>query len=189
MTAPALTEIRGASYYRARYYDPGIGRFATEDPIRFKGGINFYGYVKNRATMRRDPWGRAAWGGGLAGSLAGSAFWLGVGVEGSLYFVGDSLGNQGILDCTGGGFGAMGGVGRRCWGDAKQHSVPELQVYLRLRLAATANGSVSLSNTTATVTTGAGLGAGGGAGLVGVGGDCTLVWMRQSCPTRSSSKK
>ena len=28
-------------YYRARYFDPSVGRFLSEDPIRFLGGINF----------------------------------------------------------------------------------------------------------------------------------------------------
>ncbi|MFH0709648.1 MAG: RHS repeat-associated core domain-containing protein [Pseudomonadota bacterium] len=35
-------------YYRARYYDPTIGRFITPDPIGFMGGdTNFYRYVGN----------------------------------------------------------------------------------------------------------------------------------------------
>ena len=29
-------------YYRARYYDPAAGRFLSEDPVEFQGGINFY---------------------------------------------------------------------------------------------------------------------------------------------------
>jgi RHS repeat-associated protein len=37
----------GAYYYRARYYNPTSGRFISEDPIKFKGGINFYAYVHN----------------------------------------------------------------------------------------------------------------------------------------------
>ncbi len=32
----------GIYYYRARYYSPDIGRFISEDPIAFDGGINFY---------------------------------------------------------------------------------------------------------------------------------------------------
>jgi RHS repeat-associated protein len=37
----------GLRYYRARYYDPVVGRFLSEDPVRFRGGVNFYGYVVN----------------------------------------------------------------------------------------------------------------------------------------------
>jgi len=44
-------------YYRARYYDPQIGRFITPDPIGFKGGINFYSYVKNSPINFIDPLG------------------------------------------------------------------------------------------------------------------------------------
>src|SRR5881392_3025113 len=62
-------------FYRARYYDPNPGRFLTEDPIRFRGGINFYSYSKNRPTLLRDPSGRVAWGGGISGTAAGSVFW------------------------------------------------------------------------------------------------------------------
>jgi RHS repeat-associated protein len=46
-------------YYRARYYDPGVGRFLNEDPIGFKGGQNFYGYVLNMVTDLVDPTGLA----------------------------------------------------------------------------------------------------------------------------------
>jgi RHS repeat-associated protein len=47
----------GLYYYRARYYDPKIGRFISEDPIRFLGGFNFYTYVGNKAASRVDPFG------------------------------------------------------------------------------------------------------------------------------------
>jgi RHS repeat-associated protein len=45
----------GLYYYRARYYDPTVGRFISEDPIGFKGGIDFYAYVKNRPVSFVDP--------------------------------------------------------------------------------------------------------------------------------------
>jgi RHS repeat-associated protein len=41
--------------YRARYYDPGAGRFLSEDPIQFDGGINFYGYTANDPVGLIDP--------------------------------------------------------------------------------------------------------------------------------------
>lgn len=47
-----------ATYYRARYYDPQIGRFMSEDPLRFNGdGTNFYGYVNNNPVIGFDPFG------------------------------------------------------------------------------------------------------------------------------------
>ena len=46
-------------YYRARWYDPNLGRFISEDPIGFGGGdINLYGYVGNDAPNFTDPLGR-----------------------------------------------------------------------------------------------------------------------------------
>jgi RHS repeat-associated protein len=45
----------GLRYYRARYYDPSIGRFTSQDPIGFRGGINFYSYVKNQPSNLTDP--------------------------------------------------------------------------------------------------------------------------------------
>jgi RHS repeat-associated protein len=45
----------GLYYYRARYYDPKIGRFISEDRSRFRGGINLYSYVANNPTNFVDP--------------------------------------------------------------------------------------------------------------------------------------
>jgi RHS repeat-associated protein len=45
----------GLYYYRARYYDPKIGRFISEDPIGFRGGVNFYPYAQQNPALRSDP--------------------------------------------------------------------------------------------------------------------------------------
>ncbi|MDE3073837.1 MAG: IPT/TIG domain-containing protein [Chloroflexota bacterium] len=50
-------EETGLYYYRARYYDSTVGRFVSEDPIRFGGGRNFYTYVKNTSPNITDPLG------------------------------------------------------------------------------------------------------------------------------------
>jgi RHS repeat-associated protein len=45
----------GDYFYRARYYDSGIGRFISEDPIGFESeDYNFYRYVFNNATNLND---------------------------------------------------------------------------------------------------------------------------------------
>jgi RHS repeat-associated protein len=49
----------GLYYYRARYYDSSVGRFLSEDPIKFLGGIDFYAYVKNSVPNTFDPLGLA----------------------------------------------------------------------------------------------------------------------------------
>ncbi len=46
----------GMLYYRARFYDPQVGRFISEDPIGFRGGdVNLYAYVKNHPLGSIDP--------------------------------------------------------------------------------------------------------------------------------------
>jgi RHS repeat-associated protein len=45
----------GLYYVRARWYDPALARFNSEDPIGLDGGINQYAYVGNSATNLRDP--------------------------------------------------------------------------------------------------------------------------------------
>ncbi|QGJ68575.1 Hypothetical protein PBC10988_2360 [Planctomycetales bacterium 10988] len=43
-------------YYRARYYDPAVGRFLSEDPIGLTAGdVNIYRYVGNTVTILTDP--------------------------------------------------------------------------------------------------------------------------------------
>ena len=37
----------GLHYNRHRYYNPGLGRYITQDPIGLKGGLNFYTYPLN----------------------------------------------------------------------------------------------------------------------------------------------
>jgi RHS repeat-associated protein len=46
----------GIYYYRARWYDPGSGRFISQDPIGFRAGDpNLYRYVGNGPGDARDP--------------------------------------------------------------------------------------------------------------------------------------
>ena len=49
----------GLYYYRARYYDPVIKRFISEDPIGLLGGINVRSYVNGNPISFVDPLGLA----------------------------------------------------------------------------------------------------------------------------------
>lgn len=53
--SPNSCGARSGPYYRARYYDTNTGRFISEDPIEFTGGMNFYRYVGNSSTNDSDP--------------------------------------------------------------------------------------------------------------------------------------
>jgi RHS repeat-associated protein len=48
----------GLYFYRARYYSPMFGRFISQDPAEFKGGINLYGYAAENPVSYRDPSGQ-----------------------------------------------------------------------------------------------------------------------------------
>jgi RHS repeat-associated protein len=52
----------GLMYYRARYYMPAWGRFASEDPIGLGDGLNQYAYANNNPVFLADPFGLWATG-------------------------------------------------------------------------------------------------------------------------------
>ncbi|WP_338523665.1 RHS repeat-associated core domain-containing protein [Pseudomonas batumici] len=53
----------GLHYNRYRYYDPGVGRFISQDPISYAGGPNLYAYAPNPVKWV-DPFGLAKSPGG-----------------------------------------------------------------------------------------------------------------------------
>jgi RHS repeat-associated protein len=55
-------DATGLIYYRARYYDPQIGRFTQRDPKGFVDGINRYAYAINSPVNFIDPWGTDSFG-------------------------------------------------------------------------------------------------------------------------------
>jgi RHS repeat-associated protein len=57
--AGVMQEPNGFYYMRARYYDPAIGRFISEDPIGFEGGdVNLYAYASNNPVNFFDSNGK-----------------------------------------------------------------------------------------------------------------------------------
>jgi RHS repeat-associated protein len=60
----------GLLFYRARYYDPKVGRFLQEDPKGFDGGdVNFYAYVAGNPINAVDPYGLTSQPGFLEGMI------------------------------------------------------------------------------------------------------------------------
>ena len=57
-TAREFDSETGLYYYRARYYDPSVGRFLSEDPLRWRSGTpDFYPYAFNNPVLLVDPFG------------------------------------------------------------------------------------------------------------------------------------
>ena len=48
-------------YFRARWYDPGSGRWLSKDPIGISGGLNQYVFVENDPVNSIDPSGLSAY--------------------------------------------------------------------------------------------------------------------------------
>lgn len=59
----------------ARWYDPVIGRFLTQDPMGYAGGLNLYSYVGNNPVGFADPLGLAK-DDGFLGKVESAGLWL-----------------------------------------------------------------------------------------------------------------
>ena len=97
----------GLHYHRARYYNPELARWISEDPIEFNSGdMNLYRYVENNPLSWVDPDGLIVFGviaGGAVGLGLGPSQPGGFGTAGSGLFVGSKkCGGYG-----GGAFSAM----------------------------------------------------------------------------------
>jgi RHS repeat-associated protein len=81
--ARELDAQTGLYYVRARWYDPFLGRFLSEDPIGLAGGMNEYTYAVNDPVNLSDPSGLRHDGGSYctgfgytqSPSQIGSRFW------------------------------------------------------------------------------------------------------------------
>ncbi len=60
-TGRRFDEESGVYYYRARQYDPSIGRFLQRDPLGYADSTNIFKYVHNNPVNFVDPTGEAWW--------------------------------------------------------------------------------------------------------------------------------
>ena len=72
------SDASGLVYFGARYYDPEIGRFITQDPTGMIDGPNLYAYCRNNPVNFSDPYGYwyidinisfGMWGIGVTGGI------------------------------------------------------------------------------------------------------------------------
>lgn len=85
-------DATGLLYYRARYYDPQLKRFISEDPIGLNGGINVYAYVEGNPIVGKDPY-------GLCGPACVIVVGAGVGAVSSA--IGTLIGGGSVSDAIG----------------------------------------------------------------------------------------
>ncbi len=146
----------GLYYYRARYYDPVIGRFISEDPLGFGAGdVNFYQYTSNNPINANDPSGNcpscvgagvSVLAGGLIRGIAGYAEggWSGA--------ANAALDAQAIA--TDAALGAVGaGIANKVSALARLSSVPSSVASFSTKLGASASAKIDegiyLANTNA----------------------------------------
>ena len=65
-------DATGMVFYRARYYHPGISRFASRDPMGMADSISGYAYVGNNPVNAIDPYGLLAQ---LTGTPMSANYW------------------------------------------------------------------------------------------------------------------
>jgi len=104
----------GMSYYKARIYNPALGRFMQPDPIGYGDGLNLYAYTKGNPLNRKDSLGLCSvtnyyedvWGFYYGEWRYLGRNYLGVEISGC-----DNNGNGGGSGGDGGGGGGGGGGG------------------------------------------------------------------------------
>ena len=115
----------GLYFYRTRYYDPSIGRFIAEDPIRFDAGTNFYTYAQNNPAKFIDPKGLFPQ---LQGGGAGWEAHFIYGYGRDTFYCCDGCNIWRIRTskhCLGGGFFVSGGITAQCTGSSGKKTCPD----------------------------------------------------------------
>jgi RHS repeat-associated protein len=163
----------GLYYYRARYYDPVMKRFISEDPIGLVGGMNVYAYVRGDPLRFSDPLGFSPiWDWLSEHGSVDLTFNAGTGVVGATGQI--SVTKSGVSGYVGLGWGI--GFGASLTGGANFGSSSGWGITGSVSggkgAGATASGTISECGASANV--GVGLGVGAGASVtLGYGG---TIW-------------
>jgi len=80
-----MTDANGLLYMRARYYNPYLCRFVSQDPSGFAGGLNMFAYANGNPISYLDPFGLGAVG------ESGSSSWIINGLAGTASDIGNGL--------------------------------------------------------------------------------------------------
>jgi len=112
-------------YYRARYYDPAVGRFIQRDPLGLAGGINLYAYADNNPVNFNDPSGLLAHQTGLWWDTQNETYHLTTRISGGLGAIGG--GSEAFL----GGAACTTGLGCVVGVPVAAHGLDQVQAGLR----------------------------------------------------------
>src|SRR5207253_2219104 len=109
-TGKPVSQTTGLYYYGARWYDPTIGRFISQDPLLGHASdpqsMNPYVYVENRPTNDVDPTGQF-----LVEALFGAGIGAGIGYFGCVWATGGWTSSAcGEAALAGGAVGALAGL-------------------------------------------------------------------------------
>jgi RHS repeat-associated protein len=108
-----MTEPNGFYYMRARYYDPDVGRFISEDPIGFEGGdVNLMAYAQNNPVNTIDPSGKIPPNlvtGGIGAAIGGTTAFI------NAYSSGARGWDLALQTAAGAGVGFVAGFAMNPW--------------------------------------------------------------------------